>query len=92
MGERAIHARLEAIGVGVSRYGLVVVLILIGLLKFTLAGKPPEFSAWLRTVTSSMYAVLSVQAVSNVIGFIEVATALLIASHPSSPKHRSWVV
>lgn len=35
MGERAIHARLESIGVGVSRYGLVVVLTLIGLLKFT---------------------------------------------------------
>src|SRR5216683_1940233 len=35
MGERAIHARLESIGVGVSRYGLVVVLMLIGLLKFT---------------------------------------------------------
>jgi len=31
MGDRAIHARLESIGVGVSRYGLVVVLMLIGL-------------------------------------------------------------
>ncbi len=35
---------------------------------------------------SWMYAVLSVQAVSNVIGFIEIAIALLIASRPFSPK------
>jgi len=35
MSEREIRTRLESIGVGVSRYGLVVVLTLIGLLKFT---------------------------------------------------------
>ena len=87
MGERAIHARLESIGVAVSRYGLVVVLTLIGLLKFT----PPEAAGIQPLVTHSplmswMYAVFSVQAVSNVIGFIEIATALLIASRPFSPK------
>jgi reactive chlorine resistance protein C len=87
MGERAIHARLESIGVGVSRYGLVVVLMLIGLLKFT----PPEAAGIQPLVLHSplmswMYAVLSIQAVSNVIGFIEIATALLIAARPFSPK------
>jgi uncharacterized membrane protein YkgB len=35
MSGREIRTRLESIGVGVSRYGLVVVLTLIGLLKFT---------------------------------------------------------
>jgi uncharacterized membrane protein YkgB len=35
---------------------------------------------------SWMYAVLSVQAVSNVIGFIEIVAALLIASRQFSPK------
>ena len=87
MGERAIHARLASVGVGVSRYGLVVVLTLIGLLKFT----PTEAAGIQPLVTHSplmswMYAVLSVQAVSNVIGFIEIAIALLIASRPFSPK------
>jgi serine/threonine protein kinase/uncharacterized membrane protein YkgB len=85
--ERAIHATLESIGVGVSRYGLVVVLMLIGLLKFT----APEAAGIQPLVTHSpfmswMYAVLSVQAVSNVIGFIEIVAALLIASRPFSPK------
>ena len=37
MSEREIRARLESIGVAVSRYGLVVVLTLIGLMKFTAA-------------------------------------------------------
>jgi len=87
MGERAIHATLDSIGVGVSRYGLVVVLMLIGLLKFT----PPEAAGIQPLVMHSplmswMYAVLSVQAVSDVIGFIEIATALLIAARPFSPK------
>lgn len=87
MGERAIHARLQSIGVGVSRYGLVVVLLLIGLLKFT----PPEAAGIQPLVTHSplmswMYAVLSVQAASDVIGFIEIATALLIASRPFFPE------
>jgi len=35
---------------------------------------------------SWMYAVLSVQAASDVIGFIEIATALLIASRPFFPE------
>ena len=35
---------------------------------------------------SWMYVVLSVQGVSNVIGLIEITTALLIASRPFSPK------
>jgi reactive chlorine resistance protein C len=87
MGETAIHARLQSIGVVVSRYGLVVVLTPIGLLKFT----PPESAGIQPLVAHSplmswMYAVLSVQAVSNVIGFIEIATAFLIASRPFSPR------
>lgn len=87
MSEREIRTGLESIGVGVSRYGLVVVLTLIGLLKFT----SPEAAGIQPLVTHSplmswMYVVLSVQGVSNLIGFIEIATALLIASRPFSPK------
>ena len=87
MREKAIHARLESIGVSVSRYGLVAVLTLIGLLKFT----PPEAVGIQPLVAHSplmswTYAVLSVQAVSNLIGVIEIVTALLIGSRPFSPK------
>jgi len=82
-----IQSRLEATGIVVSRYGLVVVLLLIGVLKFTpgeAAGIQPLVAH--SPLMSWMYAVLSVQAVSNVIGFIEIATALLIAARPFSPK------
>ena len=87
MSEREIRKRLESIGVGVSRYGLVVVLTLIGLLKFT----SPEAAGIQPLITHSplmswMYVVLGVQGVSNAIGLIEITTALLIASRPFSPK------
>ena len=87
MSEREIRKGLESIGVGVSRYGLVVVLTLMGLLKFTspeAAGIPPLVTH--SPLMSWMYVVLSVQGVSNVIGLIEITTALLIASRPFSLK------
>jgi reactive chlorine resistance protein C len=83
--------KLEAVGIGISRYGLVVVLLLIGLLKFTAAeaaGIQPlvahsPFMSW-------TYTVLSVQGVSNLIGAIEIAIAVLMALRPFSP-HASFV-
>jgi uncharacterized membrane protein YkgB len=82
-----IQSWLETAGIVVSRYGLVVVLLLIGVLKFTpgeAAGIQPlvahsPFMSW-------MYGLLSVQGASNVIGAIEIATAALIALRPLSPK------
>lgn len=79
--------RLEAWGISISRYGLVVVLLLIGFLKFTTseaAGIQPlvahsPFLSWL-------YSVLSVQGVSNLIGAIEIAIAVLLALRPLSAK------
>lgn len=79
--------KLEALGVSISRYGLVVVLLLIGFLKFTTseaAGIQPlvahsPFMSWL-------YSVLSVQGVSNLIGAIEIAIAVLLALRPVSAK------
>jgi reactive chlorine resistance protein C len=76
----AIGRMLEIIGMLLMRYGLVLILFWIGLMKFTSyeanAIKPlvehSPFMGW-------MYHVMSVQAVSNVIGVIEVATAVLIA-------------
>jgi len=77
--------RLGAVGITISRYGLVLVLLLIGLLKFTAAeavGIQPliahsPFMSW-------MYAVLGVRGVSALIGTIEITVALLVALRPLS--------
>ena len=81
------QSRLEAEGILVSRYGLAVVLLLIGVLKFT-----PEEAAGIQPLIahsplmSWMYHLLSVQGVSNLIVTIEFATAALIAIRPLSAK------
>ncbi len=78
---------LEALGVSISRYGLVVILLLIGYLKFT----PAEAAAIEPLIKHSplmswMYRILSMQGVSNLIGSIEIAVALLLALRPFSAK------
>ena len=78
---------LEKLGIHVSRYGLVVTLLLIGVLKFT-AGEAQGIQP---LVASSplmfwLYKVFSLQAVSNLIGVIEIAVAALIALRPFSSK------
>jgi len=71
---------LSGVGIGVLRYGLVGILLYYGSFKFTqveaqsiqpLISNSP-FMSW-------MYSVLSVQAVSNLIGTTEIIFALLIA-------------
>jgi uncharacterized membrane protein YkgB len=67
------------------RYGIVLILFWIGLLKFTAAeamGIQPfvensPFFSW-------MLPILGLQGVSNLVGVIEVTTALLIATRPWS--------
>jgi reactive chlorine resistance protein C len=81
----ALSRMLEVIGMLLMRYGLVLILFWIGLMKFT----PYEANAIKPLVEHSpfmgwMYSVMSVQAVSNVIGVIEVATAVLMALQPWS--------
>lgn len=77
---------LEDIGHGVIRYGLVVVLLWIGALKFTayeaegikpLVSNSP-FMSW-------GYQVMSVQGFSMLIGIIEIAIGLLIATRCCAP-------
>ncbi len=67
-------------GIGVLRYGLVAILLYYGSFKFTsveaAAIKPLVSNS---PLMSWMYSVLSVQAVSNVIGAAEIAFAVLIA-------------
>jgi uncharacterized membrane protein YkgB len=78
---------LEKLGIHISRYGLVITLLLIGALKFTtgeaqgiqplVANSPLMF--WL-------YRIFSVQGVSNLIGLIEIVVGLLIAARPFSGR------
>jgi uncharacterized membrane protein YkgB len=78
---------LERLGIHVSRYGLVLTLLFIGVLKFTageakgihplVANSPLMF--WL-------YRIFSIQAVSNLIGAVEIIVAALMASRPFSAK------
>jgi len=80
--ERAtgIGASLMNIGIGVLRYGLVGILFYYGFAKFfTFEAKAIEPLVSNSPLMSWMYSVLSVQAVSNVIGAAEIILAILIA-------------
>ena len=78
---------MQNIGANVLRYGLVIILLWVGLLKFTayeaegiqgLVANSPFFS-W-------MLGIMSVKGVAAVIGVIEIVTAILIATRPFAPK------
>jgi len=78
---------LEALATHALRYGLVLVLVLFGLAKFTAAeaeGIKPLVSN--SPFVSWMYAVLSAQGASRVIGSIELIAAALIAARPVSAR------
>lgn len=78
---------LTALGTGILRYGLVGILLFFGAFKFTAveaeAIKPLVSNS---PLMSWMYSVLSVQAVSNVIGTTEIVFALLMAMRALSAK------
>jgi uncharacterized membrane protein YkgB len=82
-----LQLKLETLGIWISRYGLVVILLLIGFLKFTpaeAAGIQPLVAH--SPLMSWLYGILSVQGVSNLIGAIEIAVAVLLAVRPVSAK------
>ena len=83
--DRPIGERLQALGTGLTRYGLVVVFVWIGAMKFTtyeanaiqpLVANSP-FMSWL-------YLIFSVQTFSNWLGVLEVAIGLMIAARSIS--------
>jgi uncharacterized membrane protein YkgB len=83
----ALSPYLEKLGIHISRCGLVVTLFLIGILKFTGA----EAQGIQPLVASSplmfwLYHIFSLQAVSNLIGTIEIVVAALIALRRFSPR------
>src|SRR5512143_553289 len=79
-------ARIEDVGTGVLRYGIVFLLVVIGAAKYFAfeaeAIKPlVESSPFL----SWMLGAFGVQGTSSIIGTLEIATSLAIASRPFVP-------
>ncbi len=87
LGQMAVSSRVEAVGRELARYGLVVVVGWIGLMKFTAY----ETGGIRLYVTNSplmswVYASMSVRGFSAMLGVVEVGIAILIAARPFSPR------
>src|SRR6478736_1643575 len=85
--KRAMSSQVEAVGRELARYGLVVVVGWIGLMKFTTyeADGIRPFVAN-SPLMSWVYRLMSVRGFSTVLGVVEVAIALLIAARPFVPR------
>ena len=83
----SLSSQVEAVGSGLARYGLVVVVGWIGLMKFTTyeAEGIRPFVAH-SPLMSWVYGLMSVRGFSAVLGVVEVAIALLIAARPFWPR------
>src|SRR6516225_6578688 len=83
----ACRTSLETVGANFTRYGLVIVLLWIGALKFTAA----EAAGIQGLVANSplmswLYRVFSLQGASNLIGTAEICIAVLLAAKFLSPR------
>src|SRR5258708_8301295 len=85
--QRTMSSQVEAIGRELSRYGLVVVVAWIGLRKFT-AYEAEGIRPFVANspLMSWVYGFMSVQGFSAVLGVVEVAIALPVATRPFSPR------
>ena len=85
--KRAMSSHVEAVGRELTRYGLVVVVGWIGLMKFT-AYEAEGIRPFVANspLLSWVYGPLSVRGFSAVLGVAEVAIALLIAARPFWPR------
>jgi uncharacterized membrane protein YkgB len=86
-GKALLSSRVEAAGRQLARYGLVVVVGWIGLMKFTAY----EAEGISRYVTNSplmswVYSFMSHRGFSAVLGVVELTVAILIAARPFSPR------
>jgi uncharacterized membrane protein YkgB len=81
----ALAATIENVGAATVRYGLVLALAWIGAMKFTAyeAGAIQPLVAN-SPLLSWTYGALSVQGLSNLVGGVEIALAILIALRPIS--------
>ena len=88
VGEKVpLSLRVEATGRELARYGLVVVLAWIGLMKFT-AYEAEGIRPFVANspLMSWIYGLISVRGFSALLGVVEVLTAALVASRPFSPR------
>jgi uncharacterized membrane protein YkgB len=85
--QSTVSVRVEAVGRELARYGLMVVVGWIGLMKFT-AYEAEGIRLYVTNspLMSWVYGLLSVRGFSAVLGVVEVAIALLIAARPLSPR------
>jgi reactive chlorine resistance protein C len=83
----AMSSRVEAVGRELARYGLVVVVGWIGLMKFT-AYEAEGIRLYVANspLMSWVYGFVSVQGFSAVLGVVEVTVAILIATRPLAPR------
>ena len=83
----SLSSRAEAAGRELARYGLVVVVGWIGLMKFT-AYEAEGIRLYVANtpLMSWVYGPMTVRGFSAALGVIEVAVALLIAARPFSPR------
>jgi uncharacterized membrane protein YkgB len=82
-----LSSRVEALGRQLARYGLVVIVGWIGLMKFT-AYEAEGIRPFVANspLMSWVYGLMSVQAFSALCGGVEVAIALLIVARPFWPR------
>ena len=82
-----LSSRVEAAGLELARYGLVVVVAWIGLMKFS-TYEAEGISTYVANspLMSWVYGFMSVRGFSAVLGVVEVTIALLIAARPFSPR------
>jgi reactive chlorine resistance protein C len=81
-----MNERLKSIGLNIARYGLVIVLLWIGGMKFTAyeaEGIKPLVAN--SPLMSWVYKVMSVGGFSALLGVVEIAIGLLIALRPLWP-------
>src|SRR5580704_15931080 len=85
--QRAMSSQAEVVGRGLARYGLVVVVAWIGLMKFTTyeaEGIRPFVAN--SPLMSWVYGLISLPGFSAMLGVVEVTIALLIAARPFSTR------
>src|SRR5215831_18915005 len=85
--KRAMSSQVEAVGRELARYGLVVVVAWIGLMKFT-EYEAEGISRYVANnpLMSWVYGFMNHRGFSAVLGVVEVTIALLIAARPFSPR------
>ena len=85
--KRAMSSQVEAVGRGLARYGLVVVVGWIGLMKFT-AYEAEGISRYVANspLMSWVYGFMSRRGFSAVLGVVELTIAILVAARPFSPR------